>query len=175
MKIRIYHKPNGTVRIVKVVEQGPEKGKESLMFHDLKPGSMAEIEIDAVLQHQACIKESQSLSESESKGIDVFCGPRNFRKFLQVYAPDMPYITTKNTASMMNISVDEAEEIIAKCKESGLLENTYVACCPHCGSAIKMDKDKEKLFAIKDCYVCGEFITLEEEDIIPVYVLSKKE
>lgn len=30
MKIRIYHELNGTVRIVKVVEQGPEKGKESL-------------------------------------------------------------------------------------------------------------------------------------------------
>ena len=55
MKIRIYHELNGTVRIVKVVEQGPEKGKESSMFHDLKPDSMAEVEIDAVLQHQACV------------------------------------------------------------------------------------------------------------------------
>ncbi|MCO7155201.1 hypothetical protein NIA73_19330 [Anaerobutyricum hallii] len=73
MKIRIYHELNGTVRIVKVVEQGPEKGKESSMFHNLKPGSMAEVEIDAVLQHQACRKESN----------------------LQVYAPDMPYITVK--------------------------------------------------------------------------------
>lgn len=49
MKIRIYHELNGTVRIVKVVEQGPEKGKESSMFHNLKPGSMAEVKIDAVL------------------------------------------------------------------------------------------------------------------------------
>ena len=52
MKIRIYHESDGTVRITKVVEQGPEKGKESSMFHNLKPGSMAEVEIDAVLQHQ---------------------------------------------------------------------------------------------------------------------------
>ena len=184
MKIRIYHELNGTVRIVKVVEQGPEKGKESSMFHDLKPGSMAEVEIDAVLQHQACIKETESElqhqacikeTESESKEKAVFCGPRNFRNFLQVYAPDMPYITTKNTASMMNISVDEADEIIAKCKEYGLLENTYVARCPQCGTAIKMDENKEKLFAIKDCYVCGENITMEDDDIIPVYLLSQKE
>lgn len=27
MKIRIYHELNGTVRITKVVEQGPEKGE----------------------------------------------------------------------------------------------------------------------------------------------------
>ena len=85
MKIRIYHELNGTVRIVKVVEQGPEKGKESSMFHNLKPGSMAEVEIDAVLQHQACMKESKS----ESKEKDDSC---NLQKFLQVYAPDMPYI-----------------------------------------------------------------------------------
>lgn len=108
MKIRIYHELNGTVRIVKVVEQGPEKGKESSMFHNLKPGSMVEV----------------------------------------------------------------AEKIIAKCKESGLLENTYVAHCPHCGSAIKMDKNKEKLLTIKECYVCERKITLEKEDIIPVYALS---
>ena len=65
MKIRIYHELNGTVRIVKVVEQGPEKGKESSMFHNLKPGSMAEVEIDAVLQHQACRKESKSESKEK--------------------------------------------------------------------------------------------------------------
>lgn len=168
MKIRIYHELNGTVRIVKVVEQGPEKGKESSMFHNLKPGSMAEVEIDAVLQHQACRKESKS----ESKEKDDSC---NLQKFLQVYAPDMPYITVKKTASKMKISVEEAEEIIAKCKESGLLENTYVAHCPHCGSAIKMGGDKKKLLAIKECYVCGKNIAMEDEDIIPVYVLSKKE
>lgn len=171
MKIRIYHELNGTVRIVKVVEQGPEKGKESSMFHNLKPGSMAEVEIDAVLQHQACVKEI----ESESKEKAVFCGPRNFRNFLQVYAPDMQYITAEKTASKMKISVEEAEEIIAKCKESGLLENTYVAHCPHCGSAIKIGGDKKKLLAIKECYVCGKNIAMEDEDIIPVYVLSKKE
>lgn len=167
MKIRIYHELNGTVRIVKVVEQGPEKGKENSMFHNLKPGSMAEVEIDAVLQHQACMKESKS----ESKEKDDSC---NLQKFLQVYAPDMPYITVKKTASKMKISVEDAEKIIAKCKESGLLENTYVAHCPHCGSAIKMDKDKKKLLTIKECYVCERKITLEEEDIIPVYSLSKK-
>ena len=58
------------------------------MFHNLKPGSMAEVEIDAVLQHQACRKESN----------------------LQVYAPDMPYITVKKTASKMKISVEDAEK-----------------------------------------------------------------
>ena len=105
MKIRIYHELNGTVRIVKVVEQGPEKGKESSMFHNLKPGSMAEVEIDAVLQHQACMKESKS----ESKEKDDSC---NLQKFLQVYAPDMPYITVKKTASKMKISVEDAEKII---------------------------------------------------------------
>ena len=177
MKIRIYHELNGTVRIVKVVEQGPEKGKESSMFHDLKPGSMAEVEIDAVLQHQACIKEI----ESESKEKTVLCGPRNFRKFLQVYAPDMRYITAEKTASKMKISVEEAEKIIAKCKESGLLENTYVAFCPHCGhspflgTGIKIGKDKKKLLAIKKCNVCGKNIAIKEKDIIgPVYSLSKK-
>lgn len=78
MKIRIYHELNGTVRIVKVVEQGPEKGKESSMFHNLKPGSMAEVEIDAVLQHQACMKESKS--ESKKKMIPVIY--RNFYKYM---------------------------------------------------------------------------------------------
>ena len=189
MKIRIYHELNGTVCIVKVVEQGPEKGKESSMFHDLKPGSMAEVEIDAVLQHQACIKETESElqhqacikeTESESKEKAVLYGPRNFRKFLQVYAPDMRYITAEKTASKMKISVEEAEKIIAKCKESGLLENTYVAYCPHCGhcpllgSGIKIGEDKKKLLAIKKCYVCGKNIAMEEEDIIPAYSLSKK-
>ena len=72
----------------------------------------------------------------------------------------------------MKISVEDAEKIIVKCKESGLLENTYVAHCPHCGSAIKMDKNKEKLLTIKECYVCERKITLEKEDIIPVYALS---
>ena len=110
-------------------------------------------------------------SKSESKEKDDSC---NLQKFLQVYAPDMPYITVKKTASKMKISVEDAEKIIAKCKESGLLENTYVAHCPHCGSAIKMDKDKKKLLTIKECYVCERKITLEEEDIIPVYSLSKK-
>lgn len=174
MKIRIYHELNGTVRIVKVVDQGPEKGKESSMFHNLKPGSMAEVEIDAVLQHQACMKESKS----ESKEKDDSC---NLQKFLQVYAPDMPYITVKKTASKMKISVEDAEKIIAKCKESGLLENTYVAFCPHCGhspflgTGIKIGEDKKKLLAIKKCYVCGKNIAMEEEDIIgPVYSLSKK-
>ena len=152
MKIRIYHELNGTVRITKVVEQGPEKGKESSMFHNLKPGSMAEVEIDAVLQHQACRKESN----------------------LQVYAPDMPYITVKKTASKMKISVEDAEKIIAKCKEKGLLEKIYIARCPECGSLIKMDKDRLKLFSIKDCYVCGKNITLENEDIILAYSLSEK-
>lgn len=104
MKIRIYHELNGNVRIVKVVEQGPEKGKESSMFHNLKPGSMAEVEIDAVLQHQACMKESKS----ESKEKDDSC---NLQKFLQVYAPDMPYITVKKTASKMKISVEDAEKL----------------------------------------------------------------
>lgn len=130
MKIRIYHELNGTVRIVKVVEQGPEKGKESSMFHNLKPGSMAEVEIDAVLQHQACRKESKS----ESKEKDDSC---NLQKFLQVYAPDMPYITVKKTASKMKISVEDAEKIIAKCKEKGLLEKVYIARCPECGSLIE--------------------------------------
>lgn len=170
MKIKIYHELNGTVRITKVVEQGPEKGKESSMFHDLKPGSMAEVEIDAVLQHQACIKET----ESESKEKAVLCGPRNFRKFLQVYAPDMRYITAEKTASKMKISVEEAEKIIAKCKESGLLENTYVAYCPLLGSGIKIGEDKKKLLAIRKCYVCGKNIAMEEEDIILAYSLSKK-
>ena len=140
MKIRIYHELNGTVRIVKVVEQGPEKGKESSMFHNLKPGSMAEVEIDAVLQHQACMKESKS----ESKEKDDSC---NLQKFLQVYAPDMPYITVKKTASKMKISVEDAE---------------------------KMDKDRLKLFSIEDCYVCEKNITWEDEDIVPVYVLLEK-
>lgn len=126
MKIRIYHELNGTVRITKVVEQGPEKGKESSMFHNLKPGSMAEVEIDAVLQHQACMKESKS----ETKEKDDSC---NLQKFLQVYAPDMPYITVKKTASKMKISVEDAEKIIAKCKEKGLLEKVYIARCPECG------------------------------------------
>lgn len=167
MKIRIYHESDGTVRITKVVEQGPEKGKESSMFHNLKPGSMAEVEIDAVLQHQACMKESKS----ESKEKDDSC---NLQKFLQVYAPDMPYITAKKTASKMKISVEDAEKIIAKCKEKGLLEKIYIARCPECGSLIKMDKDRLKLFSIKDCYVCGKNITLENEDIILAYSLSEK-
>ena len=68
--------------------------------------------------------------------------------------------------------LEDAEKIIAKCKESGLIENTYVAHCPHCGSAIKMDKNKEKLLTIKECYVCERKITLEKEDIFPVYALS---
>ena len=131
MKIRIYHELNGTVRIVKVVEQGPEKGKESSMFH-------------------------------------------NLQKFLQVYAPDMPYITVKKTASKMKISVEDAEKIIAKCKEKGLLEKVYIARCPECGSLIKMDKDRLKLFSIEDCYVCEKNITWEDEDIVPVYVLLEK-
>lgn len=167
MKIRIYHESDGTVRITKVVEQGPEKGKESSMFHNLKPGSMAEVEIDAVLQHQACMKESKS----ESKEKDDSC---NLQKFLQVYAPDMPYITVKKTASKMKISVEDAEKIIAKCKEKGLLEKIYIARCPECGSLIKMDKNRLKLFSIKDCYVCGKNITLENEDIILAYSLSEK-
>ena len=167
MKIRIYHELNGTVRITKVVEQGPEKGKESSMFHNLKPGSMAEVEIDAVLQHQACMKESKS----ETKEKDDSC---NLQKFLQVYAPDMPYITVKKTASKMKISVEDAEKIIAKCKEKGLLEKAYIARCPECGSLIKMDKDRLKLFSIEDCYVCEKNITWEDEDIVPVYVLLEK-
>ena len=162
MKIRIYHELNGTVRITKVVEQGPEKGKESSMFHNLKPGSMAEVEIDAVLQHQACMKESKS----ETKEKDDSC---NLQKFLQVYAPDMPYITVKKTASKMKISVEDAEKIIAKCKEK-----VYIARCPECGSLIKMDKDRLKLFSIEDCYVCEKNITWEDEDIVPVYVLLEK-
>lgn len=88
MKIRIYHELNGTVRITKVVEQGPEKGKESSMFHNLKPGRMAEVEIDAVLQHQACVKESKS----ESKEKDDSC---NLQKFLQV-------LETKASVSSLN-------------------------------------------------------------------------
>lgn len=136
------------------------------IYHELN--DIVEVEIDAVLQHQAGKKESKS----ESKEKDNSC---NLQKFLQVYAPDMPYITVKKTASKMKISVEEAEEIIAKCKESGLLENTYVAHCPHCGSAIKIGGDKKKLLAIKECYVCGKNIAMEDEDIIPVYVLSKKE
>lgn len=167
MKIRIYHESDGTVRITKVVEQGPEKGKESSMFHNLKPGSMAEVEIDAVLQHQACMKESKS----ESKEKDDSC---NLQKFLQVYAPDMPYITAKKTASKMKISVEDAEKIIAKCKEKGLLEKVYIARCPECGSLIKVDKDRLKLFSIEDCYVCEKNITWEDEDIVPVYVLLEK-
>lgn len=167
MKIRIYHESDGTVRITKVVEQGPEKGKESSMFHNLKPGSMAEVEIDAVLQHQACMKESKS----EPKEKDDSC---NLQKFLQVYAPDMPYITVKKTASKMKISVEDAEKIIAKCKEKGLIEKIYIARCPECGSLIKMDKNRLKLFSIKDCYVCGKNITLENEDIILAYSLSEK-
>lgn len=34
------------------------------------------------------------------------------------------------------------------------------------------DKNKEKLLTIKECYVCERKITLEKEDIIPVYALS---
>lgn len=120
MKIRIYHELNGTVRIVKVVEQGPEKGKESSMFHNLKPGSMAEVEIDAVLQHQACMKESKS----ESKEKDDSC---NLQKFLQVYAPDMPYITVKKTASKMKISVEDAEK--NNCKMQRIrIAREYICC-----------------------------------------------
>ena len=114
MKIRIYHELNGTVRIVKVVEQGPEKGKESSMFHNLKPGRMAEVEIDAVLQHQACMKESKS----ESREKDDSC---NLQKFLQVYAPDMPYITAKKTASKMKISVEDAEKNNSKMQRKGIV------------------------------------------------------
>lgn len=120
MKIRIYHELNGTVRIVKVVEQGPEKGKESSMFHNLKPGSMAEVEIDAVLQHQACMKESKS----ESKEKDDSC---NLQKFLQVYAPDMPYITVKKTASKMKISVEDAEK--NNCKMQRIRITRKYICC----------------------------------------------
>ena len=114
------------------------------IYHELN--DIVEVEIDAVLQHQAGRKESKS----ESKEKDDSC---NLQKFLQVYAPDMPYITVKKTASKMKISVKDAEKIIAKCKEKGLLEKVYIARCPECGSLIKMDKDRLKLFSIKDCYV----------------------
>jgi ribosomal protein S25 len=135
------------------------------IYHELN--DIVEVEIDAVLQHQAGRKESKS----ESKEKDDSC---NLQKFLQVYAPDMPYITAKKTASKMKISVEDADEIIAKCKEKGLLEKVYIARCPKCGSLIKMDKDRLKLFSIKDCYVCGKNITLENEDIILAYSLSEK-
>lgn len=135
------------------------------IYHELN--DIVEVEIDAVLQHQAGGKESKS----ESKEKDDSC---NLQKFLQVYAPDMPYITVKKTASKMKISVKDAEKIIAKCKEKGLLEKVYIARCPECGSLIKMDKDRLKLFSIKDCYVCGKNITLENEDIILAYSLSEK-
>lgn len=135
------------------------------IYHELN--DIVEVEIDAVLQHQAYMKESKS----ESKEKDDSC---NLQKFLQVYVPDMPYITVKKTASKMKISVEDAEKIIAKCKEKGLLEKIYIARCPECGSLIKMDKDRLKLFSIKDCYVCGKNITLENEDIILAYSLSEK-
>ena len=61
-----------------------------------------------------------------------------------------------------------------KCKEKGLLEKVYIARCPECGSLIKMDKDRLKLFSIEDCYVCEKNITWEDEDIVPVYVLLEK-
>ena len=86
----------------------------------------------------------------------------------------MPYITVKKTASKMKILIEDAEKIIAKCKEKGLLEKIYIARCPECGSLIKMDKDRLKLFSIKDCYVFGKNITLENEDIILAYSLSEK-
>ena len=86
----------------------------------------------------------------------------------------MSYITDKKNASKMKSSVEDAEKIIAKCKEKGLLEKIYIARCPECGSLIKMDKNRLKLFSIKDCYVCGKNITLENEDIILAYSLSEK-
>lgn len=55
-----------------------------------------------------------------------------------------------------------------------MLEKVYIARCPECGSLIKMDKDRLKLFSIEDCYVCEKNITWEDEDIVPVYVLLEK-
>ena len=75
---------------------------------------------------------------------------------------------------VINLNKEDAEKIIAKCKEKGLLEKVYIARCPECGSLIKMDKDRLKLFSIEDCYVCEKNITWEDEDIVPVYVLLEK-
>ena len=148
-------------------ERKEKSGNEVLDVGEENGSNAGVVEIDAVLQHQACMKESKS----ESKEKDDSC---NLQKFLQVYAPDMPYITVKKTASKMKISVEDAEKIIAKCKEKGLLEKVYIARCPECGSLIKMDKDRLKLFSIEDCYVCEKNITWEDEDIVPVYVLLEK-
>ena len=56
MRIKVYHDVNGTVRITKTIEQGS-------IFSDLKAGSVAEIEINAEVQHRAYIKESPILTE----------------------------------------------------------------------------------------------------------------
>ena len=53
MRIKVYHDVNGTVRITKTIEQGSDMGKESSIFSDLKAGSVAEIEINAEVQHRA--------------------------------------------------------------------------------------------------------------------------
>ena len=58
MRIKVYHDVNGTVRITKTIEQGSDMGKESSIFSDLKAGSVAEIEINAEVQHRAYIKET---------------------------------------------------------------------------------------------------------------------
>lgn len=63
MRIKVYHDVNGTVRITKIIEQGSDIGKESSIFSDLKAGSVAEIEINAEIQHRAYIKGNPSLTE----------------------------------------------------------------------------------------------------------------
>lgn len=49
MKIKIYHNPDGTIRITKHTISNLEQ----VIYSDLKPGETAEIEIDATVSYNA--------------------------------------------------------------------------------------------------------------------------
>lgn len=82
-------------------------------------------------------------------------------------------ITVSKVSKALQISPQEASEILTKCKEMGIVNVIYIIRCPECGMPIKKveslaDIPREPF----ECYGCGEEIEVTSRDIELVYALD---
>lgn len=83
-------------------------------------------------------------------------------------------ITISKIKDLTDISEDKIIKAMLICYKSGVFNMDVVLRCPQCGGLIKKVNIDEiqRLYDINECYMCGEEIEVEDDDLVVIFSLK---
>lgn len=75
-----------------------------------------------------------------------------------------------NVSRDFDISYEDAEKLLHKLFEQGLIEKRYVIVCPECSRPFRVLKDNDIKLYPSECLKCDSEIVISREDVYTGYI-----